>query len=59
MARPVHQRGSGGMPTTPRADRGTWLRRVGWLVLLWAAGVASVAALSWLMRGLMKWAGMA
>ncbi len=39
--------------------RATWLRRIGWLVLLWAAGVASVAAVAWLLRGLMKWAGMA
>jgi hypothetical protein len=53
------------MPRDERSDRGEhgggtdWLRRIGWLVLLWTAGVASVAAVAWLMRELMKWAGMA
>jgi Protein of unknown function (DUF2474) len=59
MARPVHERGSGSTPITQRSGLELWLRRIGWLVLLWAAGVASVAALAWLMRELMKWAGMA
>ncbi len=41
------------------ARRETWARRAGWLLLLWAAGVASVAALAALLRGLMRWAGLA
>jgi len=45
--------------TTERArTRGRWLRRFGWLVLLWIAGVASTGALAMLMRYLMAWAGL-
>jgi len=43
--------------TTENA-RHKWLRRLGWLVLLWAAGVASVSAATLLLRYLMAWAGM-
>jgi hypothetical protein len=35
-----------------------WLRRLGWLVLLWACGVAALAALAWLLRLVMQAAGM-
>jgi Protein of unknown function (DUF2474) len=41
------------------AQRESWTRRIGWLLLLWAAGVASMAALASLLRGLMRWAGLA
>ena len=36
----------------------TLARRVGWFILLWAAGVGALAALAWLLRGLMHAAGM-
>lgn len=34
-----------------------WLRRVGWLVLIWAASVAALGAAAWLLRLLMAGAG--
>ena len=37
---------------------GTLVRRLGWFILLWAAGVGALAALAWLLRGLMHVAGM-
>lgn len=43
--------------TTERAAR-RWARRVGWLALLWTAGVASTGALVMLLRYLMAWAGL-
>lgn len=35
-----------------------WLRRVGWLVLLWAASVAVLGVVAWLIRQFMVAAGM-
>ncbi len=35
-----------------------WPKRIGWLVLLWAAGVAAVAVVALLLRALMTLAGM-
>ena len=43
--------------TTEHAPR-KWLRRLGWLALLWAAGVASVSVATLLLRYLMAWAGL-
>jgi Protein of unknown function (DUF2474) len=40
------------------ARRESWARRIAWLLLLWAAGVASMAALAALLRGMMRWAGL-
>lgn len=34
-----------------------WLRRVGWLVLIWAASVAALGVAAWLLRLLMAGAG--
>lgn len=34
-----------------------WIKRVGWLIVLWAAGVAALAAVVWLIRVFMNWAG--
>ena len=39
--------------TSPR-----WGRRIGWLVGLWAAGVALLGLASWLLKGFMRWAGL-
>lgn len=36
----------------------SWLRRLGWLVALWAGGVAALAAVALLLRLLMQAAGM-
>lgn len=35
-----------------------WLRRVGWMVVLWASGVATLAAVAGLIRLVMRAAGM-
>lgn len=44
---------------TPAQDhaRRPWLKRVGWLVLLWSAGVAGLGLIAWLIRVFMNWAG--
>ena len=42
---------------TGGADR-PWLRRLGWLVLLWAASVATLGVVAWLIRQFMNAAGM-
>lgn len=41
-------------------DRGRrlWLRRVGWLLLIWAASVAALGVAAYGMRLLMGWAGL-
>lgn len=43
--------------TTPSLRLPLWLRRVGWLVLIWAASVAALGAAAWLLRLLMAGAG--
>lgn len=35
-----------------------WLRRIGWLVALWAASVAALGLAAWLMRLSMRAAGL-
>jgi hypothetical protein len=35
-----------------------WMRRLGWMVALWALGVAALGAVAWLLRVLMHAAGM-
>jgi hypothetical protein len=39
-------------------DWRSWLGRLGWLVLLWAAGVATLGAVAWLLRLAMTAAGL-
>lgn len=34
-------------------------RRLGWLVVLWAAGVVALGVVAWLLRQLMRAAGLA
>ena len=38
--------------------RRQWLKRLGWMALLWAGGVASLAAVAFLIRVVMHAAGM-
>nr|WP_142781690.1 DUF2474 domain-containing protein [Agrobacterium sp. T29] len=45
------------MPKTP-TKRGIWLRRFGWLALIWIASVGALAIMAMLFRGLMRLAGM-
>ena len=42
--------------TTEKAPH-KWARRIGWLVLLWGASIASVSAVALLLRYIMAWAG--
>jgi len=39
--------------------RHVWWRRLGWLLLLWAAGVACVSAIAMLLKLAMRLAGLA
>ncbi len=41
-----------------RCDRKLWLRRVGWLVLIWIGSVAALGIVAVLFRLLMSMAGM-
>ena len=42
-------------PSTPGHS---WRARIGWLVLLWVAGVATLSAIALVLRGLMSVAGL-
>jgi hypothetical protein len=44
-------------PAPPREAPPRWSRRVAWLVALWAAGVAALALVAWLVHAVMGWAG--
>ena len=46
------------MTAHPSADAQTWLRRVGWLVLIWAASVLALGVVAGLFRVVMKLAGL-
>lgn len=41
-----------------RPNRKLWLRRVGWLVLIWAGSIAALAVVALLFRFLMNLAGL-
>lgn len=36
-----------------------WVRRLGWLVILWAGGVAALFAVAQLLKAIMRGSGMA
>ncbi len=38
--------------------RKPWLRRIGWLVLIWAASVAALGVVALILHGLMSFAGL-
>lgn len=39
------------------ASKDSWLRRVGWLVLIWAASVAALGVAAWVLRLIMQGVG--
>ena len=43
---------------TQRPGASTWLRRVGWLVLIWAASVAALGVAAWVLRMIMQAVGL-
>ncbi len=45
------------MPAVPTRPR-LWLRRIGWMILIWLASVAALAVLALLFRLLMRAAGL-
>ena len=46
------------MTARPSVGAQTWLRRVGWLVLIWAAGVLALGLIAGLFRVVMNLAGL-
>jgi hypothetical protein len=42
-----------------RLGKRVWMWRVAWLVGIWAASVAALAVAAWMMRAVMRFAGMA
>ena len=46
------------MTAHPSAGAQTWLRRVGWLVLIWAASVLALGVVAGLFRAVMNLAGL-
>lgn len=46
------------MASSPDARGGSWLRRVGWMVLIWTASVLALAVVAMLLRVLMNLAGL-
>ncbi|SIO47718.1 Protein of unknown function [Bradyrhizobium erythrophlei] len=46
------------MKAHPSAGATTWLQRVGWLVLIWAASVLALGVVAGLLRVVMNLAGL-
>lgn len=42
----------------PNGGGRPWLRRIGWMILLWTGGVATLAMVAFLLRTLMRALGM-
>ncbi|WP_425477019.1 DUF2474 family protein [Rhodanobacter denitrificans] len=51
------RRGISLMAVEPR-PRGLWLRRIGWLIAIWAASIAALAVIALIFRVVMSMAGM-
>jgi hypothetical protein len=47
------------MAGSDRTNAGSWWKRLAWLVLIWCAGVAGLAAVAWMLKRLMAAAGLA
>ena len=43
----------------PQPPSWRWIERLAWLGLFWVAGVAAMGLVVWLLRGLMRAAGLA
>ncbi len=43
----------------PATRPSLWLKRVGWLALIWAASVAALGVVTYALKGLMRLAGLA
>lgn len=41
-----------------RATAWRWLRRIGWLIVIWLGSVAVLGIAAWLLRALMRLVGM-
>ncbi|MBT3144855.1 DUF2474 domain-containing protein [Neptunomonas phycophila] len=41
-----------------QAERPVWLKRVGWLVVIWSASVAGLGVIAWLLKFFMQAAGL-
>ena len=46
------------MMSEPSTPCHPWLARIGWLLLLWEAGVTTLTAIALVLRGLMSVAGL-
>lgn len=46
-----------GPATGTGTGKDSWLRRVGWLVLIWAASVAALGVAAWVLRVIMQGVG--
>ena len=46
------------MKAHPSAGAPTWLQRVGWLILIWAASVAALGVVAGFFRAVMSLAGL-
>jgi hypothetical protein len=45
------------MPAAARPEERSWPRRIGWMVVIWAASVVGLGIIAALLRGLMGLAG--
>ena len=43
----------------PHSAMAAWWKKLAWLILIWAAGVAALGVVAWLLRWLMQAAGLA
>ena len=49
------------MPASMPSDRTvvSWPKRLGWLLLIWAASVAALGVAAWGLKVVMRWVGLA
>ena len=46
------------MSSAPESQSRNWLRRLGWLLAIWAVSVAALAVVAWLLKGVMRMVGL-
>lgn len=44
--------------TGSNTDSRSWMRRLGWLLAIWAVSVAALAGVAWLLKGVMRMVGL-